>query len=66
MLQEPVINQDFYTDAVIIVQAGSLEEAYGVIAAENSAWVVDELRALPPKIVEGNQAAIIFAEINGS
>jgi polynucleotide 5'-kinase involved in rRNA processing len=65
MINEPNVNQAFYTDAVLIVQAEAEEQAYELIAAQAPGWVVDELKRLKPKIIEASQPSLIFADVRG-
>jgi len=60
MINEPNVNQAFYTDAVLIVQAEAEEQAYELIAAQAPGWVVDELKRLKPKIIEASQPSLIL------
>jgi len=65
MINEPVINQALYTDAVLVVQAETIEEAYRLIGEQHAEWVIDQLKQLEPKIIDGKQIGIIFADIRG-
>lgn len=65
MINEPNVNQAFYTDAVLIVQAESEEQAYELIVAQAPGWVADELKRLTPKIIDASQPALIFTDIRG-
>jgi hypothetical protein len=65
MLSEPVVHQDFYTDAVAVVQAASEDEALALLAARHPAWLVEELRRLRPQVFAAATPAVIFADIRG-
>lgn len=65
MFNEPNINQDFYTDAVLIVRAESEAEAYALVAEKEEGWVIEELKKLKPQVFDDNQAGIIFADVRG-
>jgi hypothetical protein len=63
MMDEPNINQAFYTDAVVIVQAETEEQAYTLIARRQAGWMVEELKRLGPQIFTAEEADIIFADV---
>jgi hypothetical protein len=65
MLDEPNVNQAVYTDAVVIVQAETEEQAYRLLDARGEGWVVAELQRLSPRIIPGDQPAVIWAEVRG-
>jgi hypothetical protein len=65
MMNEPNVHQSCYTDAVVIAQAASLDEALRLIAAREPEWVTEELRRLEPKIFAGDAPAVIFAAVSG-
>ncbi len=63
MINEPVVHQSCYTDAVIVVQAASEEEAYRLVAEREPDWLVEDLKRLQPKVFEG--PAVVFADVRG-
>ena len=63
MINEPNVHQDCYTDAVLVVQAASEEEAYRLVAEREPAWLVEELKRLRPRVFEG--PAVVFADVRG-
>jgi hypothetical protein len=65
MINEPNINQAFYTDAVVIVQAETEEQAYELIARREDGWVVEELKRLKPQIISAETAGVVFADVRG-
>ena len=65
MFNEPNINLGAYTDAVLIVQAESEEEAYELIAKREEGWVIEELRRLGAKVIDDEQAGFIFSDVRG-
>lgn len=65
MMNEPNVHQSFYTDAMVIVQAASLDDALRLSAAREPEWVADELRRLEPTIFAGDTPAVIFAAVSG-
>ncbi len=65
MFNEPNINQAFYTDAVVIVQAETEEQAYELIARREAGWVVEELKRLKPTVFAADRPDIIFSDVRG-
>ena len=65
MMNEPNVHQSCYTDAIVIVQAASEEEALKLLAERDPQWLPDELRRLEPKVVAGDTPAVIFAAVSG-
>lgn len=65
MLNEPCVHQDFYTDAVIVVQAQSEEDAYRLVAEREPGWLAEELRRLRPRVFGGDTPGVIFADVRG-
>jgi hypothetical protein len=63
MINEPIINQACYTDAVLVVQAESIEQAYQIVSKQAEGWIVEELKRLEPRILETGNPTIIFADI---
>lgn len=65
MMNEPNLNQDLYLDAVLIVQAETIEQAYDLVRDQTGGWNVEELKLLAPHIIEQERPQVIFAEIRG-
>ena len=49
MINEPIVHQDLYTDAVVIMTAQTKEEALDLLAKKDGRWLVEELRRLEQK-----------------
>ena len=65
MIQEPCVNQEFYLDALAIVEANTLEEALQKLEEQGKGWRIEDLRELEPKIFTLEEAEIIFTDIRG-
>jgi len=65
MLSEPNVHQSCYTDAVVIVQADSAEDALRLLAAREPEWAIEELRRLEPQVFDGDAAAVIYVAVCG-
>lgn len=66
MIDEPCVNHDFYTDALAIVAARSLEEAAAQLAAKGEGWCPADLMALTPKVYSLDDPQVIYTELRGS
>lgn len=64
MINEPCVNNNFYTDAVAIVAAHSIEEAMELLVARNEGWMVEDLAKLEPKVYTLDKAQVLFTDIN--
>jgi hypothetical protein len=65
MINEPVVHQELYTDAVIIVAAESKQRALEQLAREGKGWLPDELARLEPQMVDLDHEAVVFEDIRG-
>lgn len=65
MIDEPCVNSEFYVDAVAIVAANSFEEALQLLKKQEKGWRVEDLRALPCRVVDLDKGEIIFTELRG-
>lgn len=65
MINEPNVHQDFYTDALAVVAAATVEEALAVLAKEQG-WLPEELKRLEPQIYELETAKVLLQVIQGS
>ena len=66
MIDEPCVSSEFYLDAVAIVAAKDKEEALALLAAEKKGWRIEDLRALPCREMDIEQAQIVFSELRGT
>ena len=64
MINEPCVNNNFYTDAVAIVAAHNIEQALELLAARNEGWIVEDLAKLEPKIYSLGEAQVLFTDLN--
>ena len=48
MINEPCVVNEFYLDALAIVEAETLEEALQLLEERNEGWRVEDLRELEP------------------
>lgn len=63
MFNEPCVHQSLYTDAIAIAVADSVEQALQLIDESGQGWLLEELRKLPPKIIELNAPSLVFSDI---
>jgi len=66
MIDEPCVNQNFYTDAIAIVLAESLEQAYQLLEQQNQGWIVAELARLEPRVFAATEPAVLYQEVRGN
>jgi hypothetical protein len=65
MINEPNVHQDFYTDAIAVVVAATLDEALAVLAKERG-WVTEELRRLEPQVYDLDKPNVLLQVVQGS
>ena len=65
MIDEPVVHQDFYYDAVIVTVANTLEEALEIIKKNDDKWSIEDLKRLEVKIMPLDKANILFSDVRG-
>ena len=65
MINEPNIHQDFYTDAIAVVAADTVDEALNVLA-EQQGWSIEELKRLEPNVYELDKAKVLLQVVEGS
>ena len=65
MFDEPNINVELYNDAIAIVMAEDLTQAYALLEQQNQGWVVEDLKRLSPKVFDASQPAVVFTELRG-
>lgn len=63
MLNEPCVHHSLYTDAIAIAVADSTEQALQLIDESGQGWLLEELRKLPPQIIELNSPSLLFSDI---
>lgn len=66
MINEPCVNNEFYTDALAVVAANSIEEAAALLAAGNEGWHTEDLLALSPSVYDLDRSKVIYTEIRGN
>lgn len=64
MINEPCVHQDLYRDAVAVVLARDEKEALELLSRRDG-WRADDLRRLPPKVYDADEAAVLFTDIRG-
>lgn len=65
MLNEPNVHQDFYTDAIAVVVAATVDEALAVLAKERG-WVSEELKRLEPQVYDLDKPQVLLQVVQGS
>lgn len=65
MINEPCVQQHFYTDAVAIVVAQTIDEAIDLLVAKDEGWRPEDLKLLEPKVYTIEQAAVLFTDVKG-
>ncbi len=66
MMNEPCVQQDFYTDAVAVVLAESIDEALALLAEKKEGWRLEDLRELEPRVYPADKSAALFTDVRGS
>lgn len=51
MINEPCVVNEFYLDALAIVEAETLDDALKLLEERNEGWRVEDLRELEPIVV---------------
>lgn len=64
MLNEPNVHQDFYTDAIAVVAAATVDDALAVLAKERG-WVPEELKRLEPQVYELEEPKVLLQTVQG-
>ncbi|MBP2629370.1 MAG: hypothetical protein H6Q68_4081 [Firmicutes bacterium] len=65
MIDEPNVHQDFYTDAIAVVVAATVDEALDVLAKERG-WVLEEVRRIEPQVYELDKPKVLLQVVHGS
>jgi len=65
MINEPNVHQDFYTDAIAVVVAATIDEALAELAKEKG-WVPEELKRLEPQVYELEKPKVLLQMVCGS
>lgn len=63
MMGEPNLNEAMYSRAAAIVLAATEEEAVAMLLSRNEGWRQEDLGRLKPKVVEINQAAVLYSHV---
>ncbi len=66
MINEPIINNEFYTKAVAVVIAETQDEAIKLLVERNEGWQAEDLALVEPKVYPAEKASVILTEIYGS
>ena len=66
MINEPVVNQAFYTEVIAAVIADNRHRALELLAERRNGWLIEELQRLEPEIFDIGQEAVVLEEIRGS
>jgi hypothetical protein len=66
MIEEPVVHQDFYTEAIAVIMAESLEQALQLLEATNTGWRTADLRLLTPLILECTEPNVVYQAAYGN
>jgi hypothetical protein len=66
MIEEPVVHQDFYTSAIAVIMAESLEQALELLQAQDTGWRIEDLRLLTPLILECTEPGVVYQAVYGS
>lgn len=64
MMNEPNVHQEFYTDAIAVVVAETVDEALATLAKERG-WVPEELKRLEPQVYELDQSKVLLQVVQG-
>ena len=65
MIDEPNVHQDFYTDAIAVVVATTVDEAMSVLVKEYG-WMPEELKRLAPQVYELDKPKVLLQVVQGS
>ncbi len=65
MINEPNVHQDFYTDAIAVVAAATVDEALTLIAKEHG-WVAEELKRIEPQVYDLDEAKVLLQVVQGN
>ena len=66
MIDEPIVNNEFYTRAVAVVLADSQEEAIKLLVERNEGWQAEDLALVAPKVYPTDRAVVAFTDLNGN
>jgi len=65
MINEPNAHHDFYTDAIAVVVAATVDEALAVLAKEHG-WIPEELKRIEPQVYELDKPKVLLQVVQGS
>jgi len=65
MINEPNVHQDFYTDAIAVVAAETVDEAL-LVLAKKQGWIPEELKRIEPQVYELDEPKVLLQVIQGS
>ena len=65
MINEPCVVNEFYLDALAIVEAETLDDALKLLEERNEGWRVEDLRELEPIVVPLEGAKVVYTHIFG-
>ncbi len=66
MINEPCVQQHFYTDAVAIVLAENMDGALSLLAKKEEGWRIEDLRELEPTVYPVGSASVVFTNVSGN
>lgn len=66
MIEEPVVHHDFYTDAIAVIMAETLEQALELLKIQNTGWRTEDLQLLTPLIFECTEPGVVYQAVYGS
>ena len=66
MINEPCVVNEFYLDALAIVEAETLDDALKLLEERNEGWRVEDLRELEPFVLKDTATTEIYTHIRGS
>lgn len=66
MMDEPCVRNDLYTDAVAVVLAETEEQALELLAKESRGWCIEDLKLLPPEVINLEQPRVLYTYVCGN
>ena len=65
MINEPIVHQEMYTDAMVMIVAETKQSALEHLAREGKGWLTEELARLEPVVVELDREAVVYEDVRG-
>jgi len=66
MINEPCVVNEFYLDALAIVEAETLDQALHLLEERREGWRAEDLKELEPVVVPLDGAKVVYTHIRGS